>query len=137
MCLGFQIPTLPSFAKTFAPSFLLSILTLFHILQAGIDFRHDRRTRIIRPVTARLRNSSGDHALLDQISLLHHVDIQPARDVPSNVAMERPNSRVIGVVLDDHMRGHGWRAWLNQLHVSALRVLNVIDGAVPSTGALG
>ena len=109
----------------------------FYILQAGIDFRHDRGICIIRPVTARLRNSSGDHALLDQISLLHHVDVQPARDVPSNVAMERPNSRVIGVVLDDHMRGHGWRAWLNQLHVSALRILDVIDGAVPGTRTFG
>lgn len=63
--------------------------------------------------------------------LLHQIDVQPAADMPSDMAMEGPHARIIGVVLDDEEAVR-----LHDLHVAALRVGEVCDFAVPGSLAL-
>lgn len=92
---------------------------------------------VVGPVTAGLRDYGGNDSLLDQLGLLHGVDVEATTDVPRDMAMQWPHTGVVGVVLDDHMGGDGRSAGLNELHVSALRVGRVHDDAVPCARAFG
>ena len=53
--------------------------------------------------------------------------------------MQRPHSWVIRIVLNHNVARHRpvRVRRLQQLHISSLRILNVLDGAVPGAGALG
>lgn len=53
--------------------------------------------------------------------------------MPRDVAMERPNARIVSIVLQHDVPGSGRRARLDELHVAALGVSLVDDGAVPSS----
>ena len=75
--------------------------------------------------------------MLDQVGPLHNVDVQARADVPGDVAVEGPDARIVGVDLHDDVAGHGRRASGQNLHVAALRVVRVGDGAVPVSGAGG
>lgn len=90
---------------------------------------------VIGPVTAGLRDHAGNDSLLDQLGLLHDVDVETGADVPRDMAMQRPHARVVGVVLDDDEAGGGPRAGLDELHVPALRVGRVHNGTVPCANA--
>ena len=57
--------------------------------------------------------------------------------MPRNVAMERPDARIIGLVLQNDIARVSSCAWADELHVAALGVLLVNDGAVPETVAFG
>lgn len=92
---------------------------------------------VIGPVTAGLCDYGGNDSFLDQLGLLHGVDVEATADVPRDMAMQWPHTGVVGVVLDDEIRGGGLRAGLNELHVSALRVGRVHDGAVPCARTFG
>ena len=51
--------------------------------------------------------------------------------------MERPNTWIVGIVLQDQITRRGGRARLHELHVTALGVLLMGDGSVPSADAFG
>lgn len=51
--------------------------------------------------------------------------------MPCDVTMERPDARVIGVVLDDEMTWSGRRTWLQDLDIPSLRVPWIDGGSIP------
>lgn len=104
-------------------------------LQPGVDFFHDVVSAVIGPIAAGLSDDAGDDSLRDQIGLLHGVDVETAADVPCDVAMQWPHARVVGVVLNGEVAGRGRRAGLKELHVPALRVGPMHNGAVPGANA--
>jgi hypothetical protein len=96
------------------------------------------RARPGRPIAARLRRDGRElQVVLDLSGVFEDVDVEAGRDVPSDVAMERPDAWVVGVDLNDNVRGFGVadRHW-QKLHVASLRVLAVRDGAVECSGPL-
>ena len=96
-------------------------------------------TTVISPVTACLRNGRWDNALLDQIDLLDGIDVETCADVPSNVAVKRPDTWVVGIVLDDQVTRLGDTVdngrWLQDLDISSLRVLDMGDSTIPFADA--
>lgn len=85
------------------------------------------------PVGARVGHLGGDGVLLNALGLDHELHKQAGRRVPRDVAVEGPHARVGGVELHDNVP-----AGLDLLHVAALRVVGVGDGAVPGeAGARG
>ena len=93
--------------------------------------------RIIRPTNTGLLDTIRQHHLLQQGHLLDRVDIQARTDMPGDMAMEGPDARIIGEVLEDDVAGRGGGTPLDELDVAALGVLLVDDGAVPGADALG
>ena len=91
------------------------------------------------PLATSLRDNLRQHSLFNQSVLLNGVDIQPCADMPRNMAMKRPYSRVVCVILKHKIPGHGAIPVrrLHQLHVSSLGVMDVLNGAIPGAGALG
>ena len=58
------------------------------------------------PIPTRLRHYRGDvHVFLDLIRVFEEVDVEACGDVPGNVAVEGPDSWVIGVDLNDDVSG--------------------------------
>ena len=57
--------------------------------------------------------------------------------MPRDVAVQRPHTRIIGVVLNDEMGRGGGGAGLDKLHIAALRIGDVGNNAVPYAGAFG
>ena len=57
--------------------------------------------------------------------------------MPGDVAVEGPDARVVGEVLQDDVARRGGGARLDELDVAALGVLLMDDGAVPGADALG
>ena len=94
---------------------------------------------IICPVTACLRDGGWDNALLDQIDLLHGIDVETCAHVPSNVAVKRPDTGIVGVVLNDQVRRHDgtvdYARGQQDLHISSLRVLDVSNSTIPLADA--
>ena len=92
-------------------------------------------TTISSPITACLRDGGWDDALLDQIDLLNRIDIETCAHVPSNVAVKRPDTRVVGVVLNDQVsRDDGTvddARGLQDLHISSLCVLDMSNSTIP------
>lgn len=75
--------------------------------------------------------------MLDLPRRLEDIHVQPRGDVPGDVAVERPDARVL-VDLHDHVRGLGGADGVGQeLHVAALGVRGVGHGAVPGAAADG
>ena len=92
---------------------------------------------ISRPINTSLLRALGDVPLRQQRRLLQQIHIQPRAHMPRNVAMERPHARVVCVVLQHEVAGVGGAATLDDLHVAALCIGLVRDGAVPLADALG
>lgn len=57
--------------------------------------------------------------------------------MPRDMAMERPHARIVREILQHDIPRSGRRAGLHELHVAALRVGLVHDGAVPGSDAFG
>ena len=93
--------------------------------------------RIIRPRNTSLLDTTRQHPLLQQRLLLNRVDIQPRANMPRDMAMERPHAGIVREVLQHDVTWSGGGAGLDELHVSALGVGLVDDGAVPGSDALG
>lgn len=93
--------------------------------------------RVIRPRDTGLLDAVRQHALLQQRLLLDGVDVQARAHVPGDVAVEGPDARVVRHVLQHDVPRGGRGAGLDDLHVAALGVLLVGDGAVPGADALG
>ena len=89
--------------------------------------------RIARPVDTSLRHDLRQDALLQQVSRLDGVDVQAGADMPGNVAVERPDAWVVGVVLQDEITvlAGGRAAGLDELHIAALGVVLMGDLSVP------
>lgn len=90
---------------------------------------------VVGPVTAGLSHRGRNDSLLDQLGLLHGVDVEARADVPRDMAMQWPHAGVVGVVLNDDVGRDGRSAGLNELHVPALRVGCMHNGAVPRASA--
>lgn len=105
--------------------------------KTGIDLSDNIMIGIISPIPTRLGHNPGDLPLGDFLGVFHNVDVQAGADVPSDMAMEGPHARVVGIELDDHVSGAlDLVAVLQHLHVATGRVL--LDGVtVPFALALG
>ena len=57
--------------------------------------------------------------------------------MPRDMAMEGPHARIVGEILQHDVARGGSGTGLHDLHVPALRVGLVHDGAVPGADALG
>lgn len=109
-----------------------------HPLLARVDLVHDVLGRVRVPRGAGVGHDGRQHPLLDQGVLLDRVDVQPAANVPRDVAVEGPRAGVVGVVLQDDVgRVRRVGGALDELGVAALRVLRVGDDAVPGAETLG
>ena len=94
--------------------------------QTRIYLLHYSTTTIVGPISAGLPNGIRNDLLLDQIGLLHHIDIKAGGDMPGNMAVQGPHARVVGTVLKDQMSVR-----LQQLHIPPLRIFEIGNGAVP------
>lgn len=104
-------------------------------LQARVDFGDDVGAAVRRPVTTCLRHDGRNLPLGDEVGPLHGVDVQARGHVPRDVAVEGPDARVVGVVLDDEMTGSGRGTGLQDLDIPSLRVRGMDGGAVPRAGS--
>jgi hypothetical protein len=86
------------------------------------------------PISARLRNDRWDlHIIPHRRRLLKDIDIQSLGKMPSDVAMQRPDPRVVQVKLQDQIP-----IGTDELRIAALRVVGVNDGGtVPLTWTFG
>ena len=107
------------------------------LLQPAINLIDNILCRIIIPINTDLIHTLRNVSQLQQLRLLDRVNIQSRANMPRNMAMERPDAWVIGVVLQNDVAGLSSCPWADDLHVAALGVLLVDDGAVPETGAFG
>ena len=108
-----------------------------HPLLARINLVHNMPRRPCVPRLACIRHNRRQHPLLQLARLLDRVDVQSAAHVPRNVAMEGPRAGIVRVVLQNDVCRICYGASLDQLGVTALRVLRVGDVAVPYAEALG
>lgn len=68
-------------------------------LQTTVNLLHNIMSTIVRPIPTCLCRNTRHLPLRNLRRLLHQIHIQPGAHMPCNVAMERPNARVIGVIL--------------------------------------
>ena len=87
---------------------------------------------VIGPIATSLRHGLWHHLLCDLRHLFHEVDIQSSTDVPCDMTVEGPHTRVISIVLDNHISG-SWQ----HMHVTTLGVLDMRDRAIPSACSRG
>ncbi len=87
------------------------------------------------PVATGLRHDRWDWHILDNlIRPFEQVDVQTSRHMPSDMAVEWPDTGVVRVDMDDDVAGFGVTDGDGQdLHVSSLRVRGVDDGAVSNS----
>lgn len=105
-------------------------------LQSRINFVHHVMAGVVGPTNTSLCHTARQNAFLQERLLLDGVDVQSGADVPCDMAMERPDSRVICDVLENNIPRCGSGARLHNLHVATLSVLLVSDLAVPGSDAL-
>lgn len=101
-------------------------------LQTRVDLRHVVVVGVVPPVTASLRDGGGHVHLLHLLGLLEEVDVHALRRVPGDVAVHRPDTRVVELDLHDEVAVRA-----DELRVATLRVARVDDLAVPLAHALG
>lgn len=75
--------------------------------------------------------------LLHIVGMFQHIDIESARDVPRDMAVEWPYTRVVHVKLEDDV---GWCVAVilsvrEQVHVPALWIVSIDNAAIPGTVA--
>lgn len=89
------------------------------ILKPRINLLHNLSPRVLTPIPTRLHNSLRHTLPLDQLRLLHQINIQPRTDMPRNMAMKRPHARIIRIILQ-HKIPRCIRVFrpLNNLHIS-------------------
>ena len=73
------------------------------LLQPTINLIHNIVMCIITPINTSLIHTLRNASLLQQLRLLHCVNIQPRAHMPRNVAVEGPDTRIIGVVLQNNV----------------------------------
>ena len=105
--------------------------------QPRINLVYHCMTRIGRPINTSLLNTSGQNPLLQKRRLLNRINIQARTDMPRDMAMERPDARIIREILQHDITRRARRATLDELHVAPLGIGLVGDCSVPGTDALG
>lgn len=68
-------------------------------LQPTINLTHNIMSTIGRPIPTSLRHTLRQHPLRNRIRLLHSINVQPRTNMPRNMAMKRPDPRIIGFIL--------------------------------------
>ena len=108
------------------------------LLQATINLIHNMIMSISIPINTKLIYTLRNLSLLQLLCLLHRINIQARANMPRDVAMERPDAWIIGLVLQDNEAWFGEGDGLSEdLYVAALGVLLMGYRAVPETGAFG
>jgi hypothetical protein len=102
-------------------------------LQTRIDLVYNSSVGVCRPVTAGLSHDIWNLHLVGDIRRVDkQVDVHAFTNVPRDVTVEGPDTPVIKLDLNNEEAVR-----LNELSVTALRVLRVCDGyAIPSSDAL-
>jgi len=102
-------------------------------LQPTINLIHNVRSRVLHPVITRLLHHQRNRSVTRDIRWsLEDVGVETSADVPRDVAVERPDTRVIGGDLPYDVPTNR-----EELDIATLRVLWVGDGdTVPLAGAL-
>ena len=91
-----------------------------------------------RPIPTRLVRRLRDLQLLDILGPLQHINIQARADMPRDMAMERPHAGIVHVKLNHDIPGRAAGVGGRQdLHVAALRVVDVGDSPVPGARSRG
>lgn len=101
-------------------------------LDTAVNLVHNILVGISHPVGARVGHLGGDGVLLDALRLNDELHEQTGRRMPRDVAVERPHTGVGRIELH-----HNVPIGLDLLHVAALRVARVGDGAVPGEAGSG
>ena len=68
-------------------------------LQPGIDLIHHIMACVIGPIHTGLRHTTRQDPLLQERRLFDGVDVQPGADMPRDMTMERPHTRIISHIL--------------------------------------
>ena len=93
-------------------------------------------SRVVGPINTSLLHTIGQNSLLQERFLLNGIDVQPRANMPCNMAVERPHTRVISVILQHDIPRRTRGATLHDLHVATLSIRLVDDCAVPGPDTL-
>ena len=74
-----------------------------NLLQPRVDLIDQMPTSVRGPGAAIVVSGGGDGILFDLLGLFEDVGVQSPRDVPGDVAVERPDAWVVGFPLYDLM----------------------------------
>ena len=113
------------------PSSSSKILLLSRILHSTINLLHNMRAGVLLPVITRLLHHHRNLILRDLVRTLHKVDIKAHRQMPGDMAMERPDTRIIGIILHHHPA-----IGPQVVCIATLWVLWVDDGSIPGIVAV-
>jgi len=102
------------------------VLLLSRILHATINLLHNMRAGVLLPIITRLLHHHRNLILRDLVRTLHKVDIKAHRQMPGDMAMERPDTRIIGIILHHHPA-----MGPQVVCIATLWVPWVDDGAIP------
>ena len=103
-----------------------SKVPLSRTLHAAINLLHNMRAGVLLPVITRLLHHHRNLILRDLVRMFHKVDIKAHRQMPGNMAMERPDTRIIGIILHHHPA-----IGPQVVCIATLWVLWVDDGSIP------
>lgn len=70
-------------------------------LDPRVNLRQQVPTRKTRPIPTILIRRRRDHRILNICRPLHDVGVESARDMPGNMAVERPDAGIILLPLED------------------------------------
>ena len=108
-------------------------------LQPRVDLiNHMVRSECI-PIITRLLHHIWQFYLRDILRLFDSIDIQASADVPSDVTMEWPNTRIVGLVFNDQVACLGLRLPPgHNLDITPdwVRRVGSLNSAVPGLGTL-
>lgn len=102
-------------------------------LQTRVNLVDNSRVSVISPITASLRHDIWNLHLVGDIRRVNEqVDVHALANVPGNVTVERPETPVVKLDLNNEVA-----VGLDELSIATLRVRRVCDGdTVPSSETL-
>lgn len=109
-----------------------------HFSQPTVDLIDNSIPRKLTPIPTTLRHRPRNRHFLDILGSFEDTDVQAGADMPSDVAMERPDAWIVLIDLEDDVsRGVGVFGRLHPDGVAALGVAGVGDGVGVFAEALG
>ena len=97
-----------TFAITPSPIIKRAVIRQSFPLQPRINLRQQIPARIAHPVPAVLIRCRRDNHVLNISRPLHDISIQAAGKVPSNMAVERPDTGIVLLPLEDLTEEERW-----------------------------